>query len=59
MKTMLYIQNLKCEGCESTIIDKLSKLNNISNVSVDLQHTLVTFNCESKNDIGKVKKRTL
>lgn len=53
---MLYIQNLKCKGCETTIIEQLSKLNNISAVSVDVKHTLVKFHCESENDIERVKK---
>ncbi|GAA4884247.1 hypothetical protein GCM10023311_03230 [Flaviramulus aquimarinus] len=56
MKSTLYIQNLKCKGCGITIKEKLSKFNKICNVSVDTQHTLVKFECASKNDVEYVKK---
>lgn len=44
MKTIsLQIQNLKCEGCAATIINKLSDLLNVSNVAVDVENSSVTF----------------
>ena len=56
MKTILYIQNLKCSGCETTIIKKLSELSNISNVSIDILHTTVKFDYKTKSDVDLVKK---
>jgi copper chaperone CopZ len=56
MKSTLYIQNLKCKGCEATIINTLSKLNNISNVLVDLQRNEVKFDYKTKEDIENIKK---
>jgi len=56
MKTTLYIQNLKCGGCEATIIDKLSSLKNISNISINQKYDTVTFEQKTIQDIKIVKK---
>lgn len=48
MKTALAIQNLKCGGCAHTITAKLTELEAISNVKVDLESAKVSF--EHKND---------
>jgi copper chaperone CopZ len=56
MKSTLYIQNLKCGGCEATIIEKLSKLKNITNVSVNQQYDTVTFEYMESSDLELVKK---
>jgi len=55
MKTTLYIQNLKCGGCVSTIINRLSEFKNIKSVTVKLQYATVTFEHEMKADIEEVK----
>jgi copper chaperone CopZ len=56
MKTTLYIKNLKCVGCETTIIDKLSDLKNISAISIDKKHDAVTFQHKTTQSINEVKK---
>ncbi len=56
MKTTLYIQNLKCEYCDSIILKMLSKLKHISNVSVKHQYATVTFEHEAAADVIQVKK---
>lgn len=56
MKTTLYIQNLKCGGCETTIKNKLSELKSISNISFNFQYATVTFEHENKEDIDNVKQ---
>ncbi|MFH6769064.1 heavy-metal-associated domain-containing protein [Gaetbulibacter aquiaggeris] len=56
MKTTLYIQNLKCEYCDSIILKMLSKLKHISNVSVKHQYATVTFEHQSAADVIQVKK---
>jgi copper chaperone len=44
MKTIsLQIQNVKCNGCATTITNKLSELINVSNVVVDVENGSVTF----------------
>jgi copper chaperone len=44
MKTIsLQIQNVKCNGCATTITNKLSELINVSNVVIDLENGSVTF----------------
>lgn len=56
MKTTLYIHNLKCEYCEAIILNKLTKLKHISNVSIKRQYATVTFEHETSDDIELVKK---
>ncbi len=56
MKATLYIQNLKCVGCEATIIDKLSRLKNITEVSISIIDAKVDFEYEAKKDLEIVKK---
>lgn len=56
MKATVYIQNLKCGGCEATIIDKLSLLKNISEVSIDQKHAIVIFNYKTEKDLVMAKK---
>ncbi len=56
MKTTLQIQNLKCGGCEKTIINKFSKLKNVTSVSVDHENATVRFEYTKDKDLEIVKK---
>ena len=56
MKTNLYVHNLKCEYCEAVIMNCLSKLKHISNISIKRQYATVTFDHEKANDVEVVKK---
>ena len=56
MKTTLPIQNLKCGGCEATILDKLSEIILIKNIKVQQENNSVIFEHSSPNDIEIVKK---
>tara|TARA_R110000796_G_scaffold74116_1_gene166429 strand:+ start:26477 stop:26749 length:273 start_codon:yes stop_codon:yes gene_type:complete len=47
MKLALSVQNIKCGGCAKTITTKLSELENISGVMVDVHSGTVSF--ESNN----------
>lgn len=58
MKTTVQIQNLKCNGCASTIKNKLSELENIKDVTVDVENDSVTFNYDSDNTF-EIAKQTL
>ncbi len=56
MKTTVEIQNLKCNGCASTINNKLSGLDNITNVSVDVENGSVSFEYDTDNTFNNAKK---
>jgi len=43
MKQEIYIENLKCGGCANTIINELKSVNEISEVNVDVEKSLVTL----------------
>ncbi|PXX31264.1 heavy-metal-associated domain-containing protein [Arenibacter sp. ARW7G5Y1] len=47
MKLSLSVQNIKCGGCAKTITTKLSQLDDISEVMVDVNSGTVSF--ESNN----------
>ena len=57
MKTTLKIQNLKCGGCANTIITKVSDLNQITDVNVNVEESTVTFTTTSEEDIENVKNK--
>jgi len=59
MKTTLQIQNLKCGGCGHTVSTKLSTLNNITDVTVDVENDTVSFDYHSKNDLENAKQKLL
>ena len=56
MKTTVQIQNLKCHGCASTITNKLSELERIKEVAVDVENDSVTFKYDSEDSLETVKK---
>jgi copper chaperone CopZ len=55
--TIIQIQNLKCGGCANTIITQLSKLEGISDVSVNNETDEVTFKHNSETELGAVKTK--
>lgn len=57
MKSTVIIQNLKCGGCASTITTRISALENISNVTVDLETSGVSFEAVSEENITSVKDK--
>ncbi|WP_339610370.1 heavy-metal-associated domain-containing protein [uncultured Planktosalinus sp.] len=59
MNTTLNIQNLKCGGCSHTVITKLSVIENIENVNVDVENDAVSFDFVSKTDLETVKQKLL
>ncbi|WP_053972238.1 heavy-metal-associated domain-containing protein [Mangrovimonas sp. ST2L15] len=56
MKTAIIVQNLKCGGCAKTIISKVSEIQNISDVEVDVMQSKVSFHSNSEADSLKVKE---
>ncbi|ASV31727.1 heavy-metal-associated domain-containing protein [Maribacter cobaltidurans] len=57
MKATVMVQNLKCGGCAKTIIDKVSELENVSDVQVDVDTSSVSFNYQELDDALLVKQR--
>ncbi|SHJ05859.1 heavy-metal-associated domain-containing protein [Pseudozobellia thermophila] len=57
MKTTIIVQNLKCGGCAKTITSKISQLDGISELSVDVASASVSFDHEAANDVKAVKER--
>lgn len=57
MKTTLKIQNLKCGGCANTIITKVSNIDQITDVNVNIEESTVTFTTTSEEDIENVKNK--
>lgn len=57
MKTTFNIQNLKCGGCANTIITQLSKLDGVSDVSVNNDTDEVSFNYANEADVDLVKTK--
>ena len=57
MTTTIKIQNLKCGGCANTIITKVSGLENVNEVTVNVEDSTVTFNTPSEKEIEDVKSK--
>ncbi len=57
MKTSIIVQNLKCGGCANTISTKLSEIETISNILVDVEESKVTFDCPNPEDAIEVKQK--
>lgn len=56
MKITLEIQNLKCGGCEHTILSKLFALQGIDAVTINHENNTVTFNHENELALINAKK---
>lgn len=57
MKTSIIVQNLKRDGCAKTIISKISEVENMSNLSVDVESAMVSFVYKNINDALIVKDK--
>ena len=55
MTTTLNVNNIKCGGCAASIINKLSKIEGISEVHVDPDTREVKFNATTKNSTEKAR----
>ena len=55
MKTSIIVQNLKCGGCANTINNKLSEIENISDIEVKVEESKVSFNYSKEADAFAVK----
>lgn len=57
MKSEIYIENLKCGGCASTIKKGILSINKVDIVEVDVENSLVTV--QSSSDVENVVKEKL
>ena len=57
MKTKIIVQNLKCGGCANTITTKLSQLDNVTNVLVNIESSTVSFVTLNAEDALLVKEK--
>ena len=56
MNTKIFIQNLKCNGCVTTITKKLSHLENITDIIVAVEESSIAFNYKDNLDLEVVKE---
>ena len=56
MKTAIIVQNLKCGGCANTITTKINELDNVENVTVDVETSTISFTAVDAIDALSVKK---
>lgn len=49
MKTTVIIQNLKCDGCKNAVIKRMQKVEGISDISIDIETSEVTFDYTTHN----------
>ncbi len=57
MRTSIIVQNLKCGGCAKTITDKLSDIQNINDIDVDIDHATISFTASKPEIALEVKRR--
>jgi copper chaperone len=57
MKASIIVQNLKCGGCAHTISSKLSNIENIADVVVNVEESKVSFNYSNDLDAILVKEK--
>lgn len=57
METTIYIQNLKCGGCATTITKNISSIETITNVVVNIEESSVTFGYASTERLTELKDK--
>lgn len=57
MKNSIIVQNLKCGGCAHTITTKVEALPHVSNVTVNIETSTVSFITATSDDALMVKSK--
>jgi copper chaperone CopZ len=57
MKTTLYIQNLKCDGCANTITKNVSSIDAVTEVLVNVEKSAISFDYPSEEKLIEVKEK--
>lgn len=55
MENKIYVQNLKCGGCANTITNKLKDIEGVSNITINVDESLITLIC-NQITLEKVKE---
>ena len=55
MRTTVHIQNLKCGGCANTIINKLTEIQGVYDVSINNKEESVSFDFNTPHDFEEAK----
>lgn len=55
MIVQLPVQNIKCNGCASHITDKLSQLENIEVVEIDVESNIITLEHNDAESLTKAQ----
>jgi len=55
MRTTVHIENIKCDRCIKTIMNRLSEIENISEINVDPEACTVAFDYHTEHDFETVK----
>lgn len=50
------VENIKCSGCINTIFEALSQLDGVSNVSIDPETNILSFDADDK-DLSLVEEK--
>ena len=57
MRQTLIVNNIKCGGCETTVKDRLSKIEGVSNISADSTTGAVEFDYIDEEALEKVREK--
>jgi copper chaperone CopZ len=57
MNTTINIQNLKCGGCANTITKNLAQLEAITEVTVNVEESMVSFAYPTEEKLMEVKEK--
>ena len=57
MKKIIKISGMKCEGCKNRVINILSKVSEIDNVSVILESGTVSIEYSKNIDLDNIKEK--
>ena len=54
MQNSITVQNLKCGGCANTIKNKISEIDTVSDIKIDIDNSIISFSTKSNEDLLKV-----
>lgn len=57
MKTSIIVQNLKCGGCAKTITSRLSEIDNITDITIDIENSTIAFSATHTEEALEVKRK--
>lgn len=57
--TEIYIENLKCHGCANTIKKELTKIPEVSGITVNFEKSMITVEYDSDNEMKDVFQKKL